>query len=506
MDCEPVTRHDVVLAARRHLADGGSVVLFGPRGVGKSYVLRGLVDGARAHAGTVLWSEPGAAERPLPYATLADLLDPLADDALAALPPPQRSALRAVLRREEPAAGGPDPLGVRLGLLALLRGLTARGPVLLAVDGAQCVDDESAQTLAFAARRRGPGRVRAVVTETARAGAGPQTGAALCPGPALIRELPAPAAPELRELLDRHVAKKLPYWLVRRVHEACDGDLLDALEVVRALDRLPELPTRDQPLPLPEHIRADLAERLTGIPPAGRGLLLMAAAVRKGPVEWELLDAAARTAVVGGESGAWAGGGPAGRVGAGLRFLAGLGPGGREFPTNVHSIRVDGAANAVIEPCPGSAPPPPAPTPYVQPTAEPVTQPVTQAAPHAPTRPAAGPVTHPATQPTPQPTAQRVTQPTGHPVTQPTSSHPVTHPLTPALAAGLLALSDDGTAVRFVRPLDAVAVYATATAAERRTAHARLAAATLDPAEHARHLALAAPGPDAGVAEVLAGA
>jgi len=60
-----------------------------------------------------------------------------------------------------------------------------------------------------------------------------------------------------------------------------------------------------------------------------------------------------------------------------------------------------------------------------------------------------------------------------------------------------------GTMVRFVHPLLAAVVAGEASDAERRDAHRRLADSTDDAAERARHLALAATGPDEGVAAVL---
>ncbi|MEU3958301.1 LuxR C-terminal-related transcriptional regulator [Streptomyces buecherae] len=477
---DPDTRHGVVLAARRHLADGGSLVLYGPRGAGKSYVLRELVEGARDHAGTVLWSEPGAAERPLPYATLADLLDPLPDDALAALPPPQRSALRAALRRERPAPDGPDPLGVRLGLLALLRGLTARGPVLLAVDGAHCVDEPSAQTLAYAARRLGPARVRAVVTETVGASGGSLLGVALCPGRVLVRELPAPGLSELRAVLDRHTTRKLPHWLVRRVHEACQGDLLDALEVVRLLDGRPELPTRDQPLPVPERIGARVAELLARMEPAGRGVPLLVAAARRDPVELELLRAAARAVVT--DAGTPTGGHAPTLAPAPTLSAPDASASGASAP---HAFASDASSPTV--------PGPDAPGPTV-PGPDALTSGVLTS--HA-TASGAGP---------------RGAGPGGASARAGAVLVPaapeglVERAVAQAVAAGLLVVRDDGAAVRFAHPLYASAHYAAASAAERRTAHARLAAATPGAVEHARHLALAAPGPAEELASALAGA
>jgi DNA-binding CsgD family transcriptional regulator len=67
--------------------------------------------------------------------------------------------------------------------------------------------------------------------------------------------------------------------------------------------------------------------------------------------------------------------------------------------------------------------------------------------------------------------------------------------------AGVVALR--GARLAFTHPLLASTVYATATARQRRRAHARLAANTIDPEERARHLALSSEGPRADVADAL---
>lgn len=73
--------------------------------------------------------------------------------------------------------------------------------------------------------------------------------------------------------------------------------------------------------------------------------------------------------------------------------------------------------------------------------------------------------------------------------------------LRPAVEAGLVAI--DGGRLRFAHPLYAAVCYRSVPDAERRAAHARVAAAVDDPSERARHLALAAPGPDPDVAAAL---
>jgi DNA-binding NarL/FixJ family response regulator len=74
--------------------------------------------------------------------------------------------------------------------------------------------------------------------------------------------------------------------------------------------------------------------------------------------------------------------------------------------------------------------------------------------------------------------------------------------LAPAEEAGLVRVEADGR-IEFVHPLFASAVYSAAPAARLREAHRAVADLAHDPEERARHLALAAPGPDAEVAQEL---
>jgi AAA ATPase domain len=73
--------------------------------------------------------------------------------------------------------------------------------------------------------------------------------------------------------------------------------------------------------------------------------------------------------------------------------------------------------------------------------------------------------------------------------------------LTQAIDAGVVSL--EGERIRFMHPLFASTVYTSASLNRRRDSHRRLAAQVKDAEERARHLALASPGPDAGVASAL---
>jgi DNA-binding CsgD family transcriptional regulator len=91
------------------------------------------------------------------------------------------------------------------------------------------------------------------------------------------------------------------------------------------------------------------------------------------------------------------------------------------------------------------------------------------------------------------------------------SPHP-TVPLVEGIEGGSAGLAEAengeivlvrGTAIEFTHPLFASTVYETASARDRRTAHAALAKVVTDPEDRARHLALCATGPSEEVARAL---
>ncbi len=75
-------------------------------------------------------------------------------------------------------------------------------------------------------------------------------------------------------------------------------------------------------------------------------------------------------------------------------------------------------------------------------------------------------------------------------------------PLAPAERAGIAVVRPDGR-VEFTHPLFGSALYASLSQAERANLHLRLASQASDPVERARHLALAASGPDEATAAEL---
>jgi DNA-binding CsgD family transcriptional regulator len=125
-----------------------SLVLRGEAGIGKTALLEYLI--ASASDVTVVRAVGVQSDMELAFAGLHQLCAPLLD-RLERLPAPQREALRIVFGLNEGPA--PDRFFVGLAVLSLLSEAAEQRPLLCVVDDAQWLDQASALTVAFVARR-----------------------------------------------------------------------------------------------------------------------------------------------------------------------------------------------------------------------------------------------------------------------------------------------------------------------------------------------------------------
>ena len=116
--------------------------------MGKTALLEDLIPSAPDL--TVVRAVGVESEMELAYASLHQLCGPLLD-RLERLPPPQREALEIVFGRS--AGPAPDRFFVGLAVLSLFAAVAEQRPLLCVVDDAQWLDQTSALTLAFVARR-----------------------------------------------------------------------------------------------------------------------------------------------------------------------------------------------------------------------------------------------------------------------------------------------------------------------------------------------------------------
>jgi DNA-binding CsgD family transcriptional regulator len=129
-------------------SESRSLVLRGEPGIGKTALLEYLIESARGC--TVVRAVGVESEMELAYASLYQLCGTLLD-RLGRLPAPQREALEIVFGLSAGAA--PDRFLVGLAVLSLFAEVAEDGPLLCVIDDAQWLDQASALTLAFVARR-----------------------------------------------------------------------------------------------------------------------------------------------------------------------------------------------------------------------------------------------------------------------------------------------------------------------------------------------------------------
>jgi len=138
---------DEVIADIRR-GESRSLVLRGEAGIGKTALLRHLVESAGGL--TVARAVGVESEMELAFASLHQLCGPLLD-RLPTLPAPQREALGIVFGLSSGSA--PDRFLVGLAVLSLFSDAAEQRPLLCVVDDAQWLDQASLLTLAFVARR-----------------------------------------------------------------------------------------------------------------------------------------------------------------------------------------------------------------------------------------------------------------------------------------------------------------------------------------------------------------
>ena len=135
---------------------GGSVLLSGDPGIGKSVLLDSGAAQARRWGVRVLRAEGAEFESDLPYSALNQLLRPVLDE-LDAVDQPLREALLVALGMQNGPA--PAPLAVANAVMALLSRVGGAAYVVLVVDDAHWMDPPSTVVLGMVARRAAATRI-----------------------------------------------------------------------------------------------------------------------------------------------------------------------------------------------------------------------------------------------------------------------------------------------------------------------------------------------------------
>jgi DNA-binding CsgD family transcriptional regulator len=246
----------------------GVLVVRGEAGIGKTALLEQLIDRA---AGCRLARATGVqADMELPFAGLQQLFGSMLG-SLERLPDPQRDAVKVAFGvRSGPA---PDRFEVGLAMLGVLAEVTEQEPLVCVIDDAQWLDQASARTLAFVARRLVAESVALVFA--VRDPADEQTFAGL---PELIvRGLNYEDA---RELLGLAISGRVDERVVDRIVAETRGNPLALLELPRGLSAA-ELAGGfgvSSTQPLAARLEESFLGRVRSMPDQTQRFLLLAAA------------------------------------------------------------------------------------------------------------------------------------------------------------------------------------------------------------------------------------
>lgn len=255
-----------------------TVVLAGEPGIGKTTVWHAAIARAAADGMRVLSSHPAGTEVRLTFSGLTDLLSPVIDEVLPALPDPQAHALEVALLRVEEGRRRLDERAVLAAVLTALRTLAVERPLCIAVDDAQWMDAPSADALAYAARRlRSEPIAYLLAIRTGPLATDPAPLASAMPAERINRTtLEGMSIGALHHLIRARLGHAPNRPALRRIHETAGGNPFYALELAAGMG--PEGLMPGQPLPLSTSLEQLLEERLASLPIASREALLVAAA------------------------------------------------------------------------------------------------------------------------------------------------------------------------------------------------------------------------------------
>ncbi|MFD2794681.1 AAA family ATPase [Promicromonospora vindobonensis] len=263
-----------LLGAARN-ARGGSLLILGEPGIGKSYL---LTETARQAGLGVLRLDGYESESAMPFAAVQRLVTMLQGHH-AVLPERQRQAVQVA----SGAVDGPVPdrFLVGLGMLGLLAAAGTEQPVACLIDDAHLIDSESLDALAFVARRLAVEHVAVVFAARDEEGFADRIGGV----PQLaLTGLDVDASVRL---LNRSATKPFAPSAAAAIARATGGNPLALIDLAgdALVHELPDLGLDGAPVPVGQHLEAHYVRRVRQTDPGVQPWMLLAAADSTGNVD-----------------------------------------------------------------------------------------------------------------------------------------------------------------------------------------------------------------------------
>jgi DNA-binding CsgD family transcriptional regulator len=245
-----------------------ALLLSGDPGIGKTTVWQEGLAGALQRRYRTLSCRPVEAETRLSYAALGDLLEPVLEEALPAVPEPQRRALEVALLRSPSSGARADQRAVSLAVLGCLRSVASTSPVVVAIDDVQWMDLPSVRVLQFVVRRLKDQPIGLMTaTRGPRADDDPL---GVVPAFAEDRVHALHVGPLSLDALERVLRDKVgggfPRTTLLSIHEMSGGNPFFAQEIGLALLRRGgDVEAGERP-PIPDRLQVLIEDRLEGLP------------------------------------------------------------------------------------------------------------------------------------------------------------------------------------------------------------------------------------------------
>jgi len=252
----------------------------GAPGIGKTTVWRAAVESARRREYLVLEAAPAEPDAPLAFSGLGDLFEGVPEEVVQGLSTPQRRAVDAavLLGTSDPP---PDPEALPRAILAVLRGLSAERPLVVAIDDEQWLDPASARVLGFALRRLRDERVGVLLTRRSDSDGAlwPQLAGRFGSSAMSRTILDRLEESAFDRLLGSRLNGTVSRPLLRRIHESSGGNPLYGLAIADELEPSGLQAANTRGFRVPRTLTDAIGRRLEQVDPRGRDALLVVALV-----------------------------------------------------------------------------------------------------------------------------------------------------------------------------------------------------------------------------------